>query len=115
MFIADRGSNERIQIFDADGKFIAEWKHLGRPSGVYIDAKDNLYVGDTLPQGKRTPGKKDGIWVASAKDGKVIAFIPELGLTPNASDSPEGVAADAAGNVYGAQTNSHNLRKYAKN
>src|SRR5258706_1187990 len=114
VFVADRGDNNRIQIFDADGNFIAEWKHLGRPSGVYIDASDNLYVGDTLPQGKRAPGKKDGIWVASAKDGKVSAFIPDLGLTKEASDAPEGVAADAQGNVYAAQTNSRNVRKYSK-
>ena len=114
VFVADRGANVRIEIFDQDGKYIAEWKHLGRASGLFIDAKDNLYVGDTLPNGKRVAGKKDGIWVANAKDGKVIAFIPEPGLTADVSDSPEGVAADAAGNVYGAQTNSRNLRKYAK-
>jgi len=114
LFVADRGDNNRIEIFDADGNFIAEWKHLGRPSGVYIDAGDNLYVGDTLPQGKREPGKKDGIWVASAKDGKVIAFIPDIGVTKEASDAPEGVAADAQGNVYAAQTNSRNVRKYSR-
>ncbi|MDB5808065.1 MAG: hypothetical protein JWN94_187 [Betaproteobacteria bacterium] len=114
VIVADRGDNNRIQIFDADGNFIAEWKHLGRPSGVYVDVNDNLYVGDTLPQGKRTPGKKDGIWVASAKDGKVIAFIPDLGATKESSDAPEGVAADAAGNVYAAQTTSRNVRKYSK-
>jgi streptogramin lyase len=114
VFVADRGKNVRIQIFDPNGNFIAEWKHLGRPSGLYIDARDNLYVGDTLPGGKRVAGKKDGIWVANAKHGQVIAFIPEPGLTAELSDSPEGVAADALGNVYGAQTNSRNLRKYAK-
>ena len=114
VFVADRGENQRIEIFDADGNFIAEWKHLGRPSGVYVDAKDILYVGDTVPQGKRVAGKKDGIWIANARDGKVIAFIPDLGLTKEASDSPEGVAADAQGNVYAAQTNSRNLRKYSK-
>jgi DNA-binding beta-propeller fold protein YncE len=114
VFVADRGDNSRIQIFDVDGNFITEWKHLGRPSGVYIDVHDNLYVGDTLPQGKREPGKKDGIWVASAKDGKVIAFIPDIGVTKDTSDAPEGVAADAQGNVYAAQTNSRNMRKYSK-
>ena len=114
VFVADRGKNERIQIFDSDGNFIAEWKHLGRPSGVYIDANDILYVGDTLPNGKRVAGKHDGIRVASAKDGKAIAFIPEPGLTRDLSDAPEGVAADALGNVYAAQTNSRNLRKYVK-
>lgn len=114
VFVADRGDNNRVQIFDADGNFVAEWKHLGRPSGVYVDGTDNLYVADTLPQGKREEGKRDGIWVASAKDGKVIAFLPDIGLTKNASDTPEGVAADAKGNVYAAQTNSRNVRKYTK-
>jgi hypothetical protein len=79
-----------------------------------LDVNDNLYVGDTLPQGKREAGKKDGIRVASAKDGKVIAFIPDIGVTKEASDAPEGVAADAQGNIYAAQTNSRNVRKYSK-
>ena len=114
IFVADRGKNVRIQIFDQDGKFITEWKHLGRASGLFIDAKDNLYVGDTLEGGKRVAGKKDGIWIASAKDGTVISFIPEPGLTHDLSDSPEGVAADAMGNVYGAETNAKNLRKYVR-
>ena len=56
----------------------------------------------------------DGVWIANAKDGKVLAFIPEPGLTADASDAPEGVAADAMGNVYGAQTNARNLRKYVR-
>jgi sugar lactone lactonase YvrE len=114
IFVADRGKNLRIQIFDAEGNYLAEWKHLGRPSGLYIDAKDNLYVGDTLPEGKRVPGKVDGIWIANAKDGKVLAFIPEPGLTAQVSDSPEGVAADAMGDIYGAETNAKNLRKYVR-
>ena len=114
VFVADRGDNNRIEIFDADGNFITEWKHLGRPSGVYIDVNDNLYVGDTLPQGKRAPGKRDGIWVASAKDGKVIAFIPDIGVTKDTSDAPEGVAADVQGKVYAARTNPRNSRKYSK-
>jgi hypothetical protein len=35
-------------------------------------------------------------------------------MTKDASDAPAGVAADAQGNVYAAQTNSRNLRKYSK-
>ena len=44
LFVGDR-SNNRIQIFDQDGKFIAEWKQFGRPSGVFIDKNDMIYVG----------------------------------------------------------------------
>ena len=40
LFVADRG-NSRIQIFDQDGKITPQWPQFGRPSGLYIDAKDN--------------------------------------------------------------------------
>ena len=42
LFVADRGNN-RIEIFDQAGKFIAEWKQFGRPSGLFIDKNDILY------------------------------------------------------------------------
>ena len=45
IFVADR-SNNRVQIFDQEGNFLAEWKQFGRPSGVYIDRNDTLYVAD---------------------------------------------------------------------
>jgi hypothetical protein len=59
------------------------------------------------------PGRKRGIRVGSAKDGSVIAFIPDpkpTGLTSGA----EGVAADAAGNIFGAEVGPKMLRKYSK-
>ena len=33
LFVADR-SNNRVQIFDRDMKFVDDWRHFGRPSGV---------------------------------------------------------------------------------
>src|ERR1700742_1865168 len=45
IYVADR-ENDRLQIFDQDGKFIAEWKQFGRPSGVFIDKNDMIYVAD---------------------------------------------------------------------
>jgi len=113
VFVCDRG-NSRIQVFDQDGKFLAEWKQPPPPSGLFVDAQDNMYIGDTESGGKRVPGSKRGIWIASAKDGTVTAFIPDSGLNPKVSDAPEGVAADAAGNVYAAETTGRALRKYAK-
>ena len=46
LFVADR-SNSRVAIFDQDGKFIAAWKQFGRPSGIFIDKNDVLYVSDS--------------------------------------------------------------------
>ena len=73
LFVADRANN-RIQIFDQDGKFLAEWKQFGRPSGVYI-RNDIIYVANSQSTEKVNPPFRQGIRVGSVKDGKVTAFI----------------------------------------
>ena len=115
VFVADR-ENSRIQIFNQEGRFLAEWKQFGRPSGVYISKDDTIYVADSESNATRNPGFKRGIYIGSAKDGKVTAFIPDSDPNPDASPSgaAEGVAADAAGNVYGARVRQKLLVKYAK-
>ena len=115
LFVADRGNN-RIQIFDQDGKFLEAWKQFSRPSGIYIDTNDVLYVADSESNSKVNPGWKRGIRVGSAKDGKVTAFIPDPEPDPEkvVTSAAEGVAADAQGNVYGAEVGPRALKKYVK-
>jgi DNA-binding beta-propeller fold protein YncE len=108
LYVADR-SNSRIQIFDQDGKFIADWRQFGRPSGVYINKNDVIYVADSTSNEMINPGFKQGIRVGSVKDGKVMEYIPW-----NETNTLEGVAADAAGNVYGGFTNTLNFRRFVK-
>lgn len=110
LFVGDRGNN-RIQIFDSEGNFLEEWKQFGRPSGVYIDKNDVLYVADSQSNDTRNQPFKRGIRVGSAKDGSVTAFIPHPDPDPN-SIAAEGVAVDAAGNIYIAANNTP-LTKYA--
>jgi sugar lactone lactonase YvrE len=111
LFVADR-VNSRIQIFDLDGRLLAEWKQFGRPSSVWIDKNDVLYVTDSQSDEKTNPGFKQGIRIGSAKDGKVTAFIPadpQLG-------SAEEAAADDQGNIFAGFTNVKvlQLKKYTK-
>ena len=113
LFVGDR-SNGRIQIFDQDGKFLEEWKQFGRPSGIFIDRNDIIYVADSQSDVKRNPGFKRGIRIGSAKDGSVQALIPGIGPEPDKESVPEGVAADAMGNVYGAETSANDLKKFVK-
>jgi len=120
LFVGDRANN-RIQIFDQEGKFLDQWKQFGRPSGLYIDQKDVLYVTDSESTDKEgygyNPGWKRGIRIGSAKDGAVTAFIPDplvpTGALPATSIS-EGVAADVDGVVYGAEVGSKSLKRYVK-
>jgi len=115
LFVADR-ANSRIQIFDQDGKFIDQWKQFGRPSGVFIDKNDTIYVADSQSNAMLNPGFKRGLRVGSAKDGKVTAFIPfvEPDADKNNNAGMEGVTADAMGNVYVGETTTQTLKKYVR-
>lgn len=108
LYVADRG-NSRIQIFDQDGKFLEEWKQFGRPSGVFIDKKNVIYVSDSTSSDQTNPGFKQGIRIGSVKDGKVTEFIPW-----SETNTLESVAADDQGNVYGGFTNTLNFRRFVK-
>jgi sugar lactone lactonase YvrE len=119
LFVADR-SNSRIQIFDQDGNFLAEWKQFGRPSGVFIDKNDMMYVADSESNNTQNPGFKRGLYIGNAKDGKVTALIPDPlpvkeGRDRGTGSAAEGVAADADGVVYGAEVDARKLMRYVKN
>jgi hypothetical protein len=112
LFVADRGNN-RIQILDQDGRFIAEWKQFGRPSGIYI-RNDLIYVADSESNSSgRNPGWLRGIRVGNLKDGKVLYRIPDPLELPGTS-AAEGVAVDAKGNVYGGEVGPRQLAKHFK-
>jgi DNA-binding beta-propeller fold protein YncE len=128
LFVGDR-QNNRIQLFDQDGKFIAQWFQFGRPSGIYIDKRtDTIYVADSESRDGRTNvgrsglpatgysfnlGGRRGIRIGSARDGSVKYFIPDPCPYPygGGTSMAEGVTADAAGNVYGAD-NLTDVRKF---
>jgi DNA-binding beta-propeller fold protein YncE len=111
LYVADRG-NMRVQILDQAGRFIAEWKQFGRPSGIYIRG-DTIYVADSESNGVAPhPGWKRGIRVGSL-DGKVLYRIPDP-LEMKGTSAAEGVAADAKGNVYGGEVGPRQLAKHFK-
>ena len=138
LFVADRNNN-RIQILDAETyKTLETWYQFSRLSGIFIDKNDVLYGADSESGSVNPP---HGAWmrgmrVGSIKDGgKVTAFIPDptsVGETfsmvdgkavmKKADGSPgatgtlaaEGVAVDAAGNIYGAEVGPKAVKKYVK-
>ena len=117
LFVGDRGNN-RIQIFTQDGEFLTEWKQFSRPSGIYIDSKDILYVTDSESTEKdgygHNPGFKRGIRIGSAKDGTVTAYIPDPSPGTAVTSAAEGVAASADGTVYGAEVGPKDVKRYVR-
>ena len=137
LFVADR-SNNRIQILDAETyKTLDTWYQFSRLSGIFIDKNDMIYGADSESGSVNPPhgAWKRGIRIGSAKDGKVMAFIPD----PTSMDesfsmvdgkpvmkkndgkpgatgtlAAEGVAVDAAGNIYGAEVGPKAVKKYVK-
>jgi hypothetical protein len=117
LFVASRGNN-RIEIFDQNGKFIDQWFQFSRPSGVFIDKDDNIYVADSESGANNTTshpgGWLRGIRIGSAKDGKVTAFIPDPEPDHTGTSSAEGVAVDSRGVIYGAEVGQMDVKKYVK-
>ena len=79
-----------------------------------IDANDTIYAADSESDARRHPGWLKGIRIGSLKDGKVTGFFP-----PHQTNAPEGamgegIAIDAAGNVYTAEANLRGVTKYVK-
>jgi DNA-binding beta-propeller fold protein YncE len=115
LFVGDR-SNNRILILDQDFNQLGVWTQFSRPSGIYIDASDNMYVADS-ESGSVAP--EHGAWargirVGSARDGSVSAFIPDTTSNATGTSFAEGVAADRNGNIYAAMVGQHTLKRYAR-
>jgi DNA-binding beta-propeller fold protein YncE len=113
LVVADR-HNHRIQILTKDGKYVGEYREFSRVSGLAIDANDTVYAADSESTPKVHPGWLRGIRIGSLKDGKVTVFVP-----PHKTDTPdgamgEGIAVDAAGNVYTAEATVRGVTKYVK-
>ncbi|MBM3776395.1 MAG: 6-bladed beta-propeller [Acidobacteria bacterium] len=43
VYVSDR-ENNRIQIFDPNGKFLRQWTHLGATQNIFITPKDEVWV-----------------------------------------------------------------------
>ena len=81
VYVTDR-DNQRIEVFDAGGRFLSEWKGTGGVSGLAITRDQKIWTGGTLRD----------------LDGKVVGR-----LAGNGTAGAHGVAVSDSGDVYLAQ------------
>ena len=79
VYVTDR-DNQRIQVFDPNGKFLREWTGTGGVSGMAITRDGRIVTGA----------------VVRDLQGNVVTKLPDAAAA-------HGVAVDAAGNIYLAQ------------
>jgi hypothetical protein len=115
VYVADR-KNNRIQVFDQNGNFVAAWKQFGQPSSVFVGKDDTIYIGASFPDPSAKKGELRGIIIGNAIDGSLKAFIPDPADLDKVirGTSASGIAADSMGSVFAADVGAHNLRKYVK-
>jgi sugar lactone lactonase YvrE len=125
LYVADTG-NHRIRRIDTNGLIstvagtgtggsvgdggAATAAQLNAPQGVAFDAAGNLYIGDTLNNKVR---KVTPAGVISTFAGTGVAGSTGDGGTASAArlSQPRGVATDAAGNVYVADSANNKIRR----
>jgi DNA-binding beta-propeller fold protein YncE len=79
VYVTDR-DNQRIEIFDPDGKFLSQWTGTGGISGLAITADQRIWTGGVLRE----------------LDGRVVGSLP-------GNPGGHGVAVSESGDVYVAQ------------
>jgi DNA-binding beta-propeller fold protein YncE len=102
VYVADR-ENNRIQVFDADGNFLAQWTESGAPYGLFLTRAGQMFVADGLAN-----------WVKVLDgDGKALGRWGGPGKGPGQFALPHMLCVDSQGAVYVAEVNGQRVQKFA--
>lgn len=111
VYVADR-YNDRVQVFDEAGKFLAQWKsaQLGRPFGLALLPGNRLAVVDGGEQPPTGPDH-DGVSVVDTS-GKVIERFSRIGLQDGQLWVAHDIAADTKGTLYVVDVFGQRVQKF---
>ncbi|MFL5298497.1 MAG: hypothetical protein ACJ798_19130 [Phenylobacterium sp.] len=107
VYLADAGETDRIRRIAPDGRTSTLPGAFDTPSGVAVDREGNLYIADTGSNRIREI-RHDGRVETLAGDG--TAGFRDGPASQAQFNGPMGVAVDAAGNVYVADTYNDRIR-----
>jgi DNA-binding beta-propeller fold protein YncE len=100
VYVGDR-ENERIQIFDLNGRYLGEWQ-VGHPYGLFITPDHFIYMSDAIA----------GRILKISRDGKVVGAID--GPTPDKGRhfDPHSLAVDKDNSIFTAEVMPWRAQKF---
>jgi len=101
IYAADR-RNGRIQVFDADGKFLDEWRNVGSVTRVMISEDQHLWMSDAT---YNRMAKFD-------LNGKLLTYWGVTGRNPGEFDNLHSWDVDASGNLFVADGGNNRVQKF---
>jgi sugar lactone lactonase YvrE len=101
VYVGDR-ENFRMQVFDADGKFLAQWKHVGSPWGVVIAEDESIYMCD---------GHNNRILKLNLQ-GEILGVLGSPGRLPGELDYSHHLALGPSRSIYVAEIKNWRVQKF---
>lgn len=103
LWVADRG-NHRLEIFDADGKYLESRYMFGRISGFTI-RNNMLYAIDSESGPFNHVNWRNGVRIGPLDEDRVTAFVPPFERDDRVYQgvAGEGIAVDADGVIFAAE------------
>jgi DNA-binding beta-propeller fold protein YncE len=101
VYVGDR-ENDRVQVFDPDGKFLAQFTDSGAPYGLFLGGAGRLFVAD---------GRAHRVKVLDLH-GRVLGRWGARGTGAGQFRCPHGVCGDSHGTVYVAEVDGRRVQKF---
>lgn len=105
VYVADR-ENHRIQVFDGNGRFQAQWNNLHRPCAMFITSGrcPCCYVGELGPAmavNRNTPNIGPRVSIIDLEGNLQTRIGGQVaGTEPEEFIAPHGIAVDSSGDIY---------------
>jgi DNA-binding beta-propeller fold protein YncE len=106
VYVADR-ENHRVQVFDGNGNYEAQWNNLHRPCALHCcgGKSPNFIIGELgpgMPVNRMVPNLGPRLTIVDSKGQRIARLGGEHGpgLEVGKFLAPHGVAIDSRGDIY---------------
>jgi sugar lactone lactonase YvrE len=111
-YVAEYGDFDRIQKFDAQGRFLFQWGGHGdalgqfaRPQSIALDENDHLWVADSC-------NHRVQVFDATGGTARLVRHWGQRGHNPGELYYPYSIVLDGRGSVYLCEYGNHRVSKF---